>query len=113
MAYRNQRQRRDGWIVQDLPPGFSKKTDAYQLIPEAIAAASLAWPRAQVGVPASRYSRMAGCRALIRVLTMTTPGRSGATLDSKDPHRPNHRRLTGCHSYRSPDSAGRPAHAGA
>lgn len=47
------------------------------------------------------------------MLAMTTPGRSGATLDSKDPHRPNHRRLTGCHSYRSPDSAGRPAHAGA
>jgi hypothetical protein len=67
----------------------------------------------QVSVPASWYSRMAACQALIRVLAMTTPGRSGATLDSNDRHHPDHRRVRGCHSYRSPDSAGRPAHAGA
>jgi len=67
----------------------------------------------QVSVPASWYSRMAACRVLIRVLAMTTPGRSGATLDSSNRHRPDHRRGRGCHSYRSPDSVGRPAHAGA
>ena len=67
----------------------------------------------QVSVPASWYFRMAACRALIRVLARTTPGRSGATLDSNDRHYPDHRRVRGCHSYKSPDSAGRPAHAGA
>ena len=67
----------------------------------------------QVSVPASWYFRMAACRALIRALARTTPGRSGATLDSNDRHYPDHRRVRGCHSYRSPDSAGRPAHAGA
>lgn len=67
----------------------------------------------QVSVPASWYFRMAACRAFIRVLAWTTPGRPGATLDSNDRHYPDHRRVRGCHSYRSPDSAGRPAHAGA
>ena len=66
----------------------------------------------QVSVPASWYFRMAACRALIPVLARTTPGRSGATLDSNDQHYPDHRRVRGCHSYRSPGSAGRPAHAG-
>lgn len=67
----------------------------------------------QVSVPASWYSRMAACRVLIRVLAMTTPGRSGATLDSNNRHHPDHRRGRGCHSCRPPDSAGRPARAGA
>jgi hypothetical protein len=67
----------------------------------------------QVSVPASWYFRMAACRALTRVLATTTPGRPGATLDSNDQHYPDHRRVRGCHRYRSPDSAGRPAHAGA
>jgi hypothetical protein len=67
----------------------------------------------QVSVPASWYFRMAACRALIRGLARTTPGRPGATLDSNDRHYPDHRRVRGCHSYRSPDSAGRSAHAGA
>lgn len=67
----------------------------------------------QVSVPASWYFRMAACRAFIRVLAWTTPGRPGATLDSNDRHYPDHRRVRGCHSYRSPDSAGRPAHADA
>jgi hypothetical protein len=67
----------------------------------------------QVSIPASWHSRMAACRALIRVLAMTTPGRPGATLDSNDRHHLDHGRVRGCHSYGSPDSAGRPAHAGA
>ena len=69
--------------------------------------------RTQASVPSSCYSRMAACRAFIRVLAWTTPRRSGATLDSNDRHSPDHRRVRGCHSYRSPDSAGRAAHAGA
>src|SRR5258705_9091620 len=44
---------------------------------------------------------MAARRAPARVLAMTTPGRSGATLDGRDGHDPNHRRGEGCPRYGS------------
>src|SRR5438105_4410910 len=55
---------------------------------------------------------MAACRAAIRVLAMTTPRHSRATLDGKDRHDPNPED-EGCHRYGSPNSAGRPAPQGA
>jgi hypothetical protein len=41
--------------------------------------------------PAGRYPKMAAGRERPRVLAVTTPGRSSATLDSKERHSPNHR----------------------
>ena len=69
----------------------------------------------QVSVPASWYSRMAACRVLIRVLAMTTPGRSGATLDSNDRHHPDHRRgrdVTATGHQTAPDGQRTPAREG-
>src|SRR5487761_1071894 len=70
-------------------------------------------PITQVGIPASRYPRMATRREPTRVLAMTTPGHSRVKLDGKDRHHPELLEGAGCHSYGSPGITGRPGHAGA
>src|SRR5438445_822826 len=47
----------------------------------------------KLAVPASWYPKVAARRAAVRVLAMTTPGHSLATLDGKDRHDPNHGRM--------------------
>lgn len=70
-------------------------------------------PSGRADVPASRYPRMAACRAPVRVLAVTTSGRPGVTLDGRSRDHPGPQEGEGCHRYGSPSSAGPPAHAGA
>jgi len=70
-------------------------------------------PSGRADVPASRYPRMAACRAPVRVLAVTTSGRPGVTLDGRSRDHPGPQEGKGCHRYGSPSSVGPPAHAGA
>ena len=47
----------------------------------------------KLAVPASWYRKVAARRTAMRVLAMTTPGHSLATLDGKDRHDPDHGRM--------------------